>query len=205
MCYANMLGQVNITFVPYFNGEEIVKDKFFPLNDKDSVKIEKFRFYVSNVFIENTADTSLVDSNYYLINVFDSSKNKIGVNSPAELGSEISFNIGVDSVTNYGGVKGGALDPMHNMYWSWQSGYINIKLEGVFINNKEYTYHLGGFKYPYNALKKVTLTLRQDLVVYIDFFELFKKINLNEYSKVMSPSKKSIELSELISKEFKTK
>jgi hypothetical protein len=212
ICFLNYnvaCGQVNITFIPCSSEKKLVKNQFFLLNDKDSVKVEKFVFYVSNIVISNKGGENEIDSNYYLIDVFDTTKNRININSAFKLNKKISFNLGLDSATNYGGVKGGALDPMNNMYWTWQSGYINIKLEGTSNlcpdKNKQYIFHLGGFQYPYNSLNRVTFPLKKDLVIYIDILEILKKINLKEISKVMSPSKKSVELSKLISKAFKIK
>jgi hypothetical protein len=44
----------------------------------------------------------------------------------------IQFNIRIDRLTN-AGAKAGDLSPQHAMYWTWQSGYINLKIEDVSI------------------------------------------------------------------------
>lgn len=42
----------------------------------------------------------------------------------------VQFSIGMDSIANVSGAFGSDLDPTNGMYWAWQSGYINFKLEG---------------------------------------------------------------------------
>jgi hypothetical protein len=44
----------------------------------------------------------------------------------------IQFNLGLDSLTNVSGALGGDLDPTKGMYWTWQNGYVNFKLQGSF-------------------------------------------------------------------------
>ena len=43
----------------------------------------------------------------------------------------------------------GDLDPVHGMYWTWQSGYIQFKLEGLLRDSageRKLELHLGGFE-----------------------------------------------------------
>ncbi len=56
---------------------------------------------------------------------------------------------GVDSLLQRGGVMDGDLDPVHGMYWTWQSGYIQFKLEGLLRDSageRKLELHLGGFE-----------------------------------------------------------
>ena len=43
------------------------------------------------------------------------------------------------------------------MYWTWQSGYINFKIEGrIKTDNKPWQkieYHIGGYRSPYNCFQ----------------------------------------------------
>jgi hypothetical protein len=59
--------------------------------------------------------------------------------------SYIRITLGVDSITNAAGVNCCALDPANGMYWSWQSGYIQFKLEGKEKDGNALNLHLGGF------------------------------------------------------------
>ena len=66
----------------------------------------------------------------------------------------IQFNLGIDSLTNVSGALGGDLDPTKGMYWTWQNGYVNFKLQGTsdLCNNpkNEFEFHLGGYLKPFN-------------------------------------------------------
>jgi hypothetical protein len=44
--------------------------------------------------------------------------------------SKITFSAGIDSLTSTAGIQKGVIDPINGMYWAWQSGYVNFKIEG---------------------------------------------------------------------------
>ena len=70
----------------------------------------------------------------------------------------ITFTIGVDSLRNVAGAQSGALDPSNNMFWSWNTGYIFLKMEGTSPESpsKALVFHVGGFMKPYNAIRTVS-------------------------------------------------
>ena len=95
---------------------------------------------------------------------------------PAADYTEMTFTIGVDSVKSISAVdqRTGVLDiasyGTDNMYWSWNSGYIFFKMEGISsvaptnaAGLKKYQYHVGGFggrtAVTANNLRSVTLSL----------------------------------------------
>ena len=71
--------------------------------------------------------------------------------------------MGVDSASNCSGAQAGALDPMNDMFWTWNSGYIMAKLEATSPSsnqvNSKVEYHIGGFSGVNNVLKRITLSL----------------------------------------------
>ncbi|MFM7774094.1 MAG: MbnP family protein [Candidatus Kapaibacterium sp.] len=75
---------------------------------------------------------------------------------------ELCFDIGVDSLLNCSGVQEGALDPINGMFWSWNTGYIFLKLEGFSpqstAQGKKLEYHIGGYKAPATCLRTVRLS-----------------------------------------------
>jgi len=78
----------------------------------------------------------------------------------------IQFLLGVDSAMNTSGAQTGALDPMNDMFWTWNSGYVMLKLEGTspqssIVNNKV-EYHIGGFSGPNSVLNYLTLHFPKD-------------------------------------------
>jgi len=68
------------------------------------------------------------------------------------ISSQGQLMLGVDSALNDAGVHPGDLDPVHGMYWSWQTGYIHLKLEGELELpgqvKQSFVYHIGGFTRP---------------------------------------------------------
>jgi hypothetical protein len=120
----------------------------------------------------------------------------------------IQFNVGIDSVTNVAGAMGGDLDPTNGMYWTWQSGYINIKLEGrsnkCVTRNNAFTFHLGGYQFPFNALQNVILPIqqREQINVVVDLQKFFTSFDLTTQNQIMSPGKSAIFLSNQFSTIF---
>ena len=102
------------------------------LTNTSDVKIETFRFYASNFQIEFTDGTrEKINVTCHLIDMEDkeSLHIKIPTTSIKTIRS-INYLIGTDSLTNISGALEGDLDPIKGMYWAWNSGYINFKLEG---------------------------------------------------------------------------
>ena len=117
----------------------------------------------------------------------------------------------IDSVTNVSGALGGDLDPTKGMYWTWQSGYINFKLEGKSnlcpTRKNEFHFHLGGYLHPYNALKTVKLKVQQstDIAVVFDVKKLFSAIDLKSTNQIMTPMKEAVLISEKVAQAFSIK
>ena len=113
----------------------------------------------------------------------------------------IKFNIGIDSITNYGGAMGGDLDPTKGMYWTWQNGYINFKLEGksnlIGANNNEFTFHLGGYQNTFSTLQTLQFPVQylSGIQINIAIDKLINEIDLSKQNHIMSPSKEAVILS----------
>jgi hypothetical protein len=74
----------------------------------------------------------------------------------------------------------GDLDPIKGMYWAWQSGYINMKIEGKSSScrtrKNEFQFHIGGYLSPYYAMRKVALTYDKkatEINIGIDLYNFF--------------------------------
>lgn len=130
----------------------------------DSFNITMFKYYVSNFSLtsSNGQEVSLPPA-YFLVNESDTASKTITLPTiPEGIYSSISFLIGVDSIRNMSGAQTGALDPVNGMFWTWNSGYIMAKLEGLSPvskqPNKLIEFHIGGFQGTRNTLRRVTLT-----------------------------------------------
>jgi hypothetical protein len=121
------------------------KTLYHPMT-KDSLNFKTFKHYISNIKLHNVDGTIWTDQeSYYLVDLSNPSSMKIHLtNVPEGEYDRIEFTLGVDSLRNVSGVQSGALDPVNNMFWSWSSGYIMIKAEGIFQKGN-FSYHLGGF------------------------------------------------------------
>ena len=133
----------------------------------------------------------------------DPSSLVLKLDAPAvETGQTLTFNLGIDSATNVAGALGGDLDPTRGMYWAWQSGYVNFKLEGTSprcpTRKHVFQFHIGGFLAPHNALQTVTLPLpkgsENDLTVQFDVQQFLSNIDLTTQNSLMIPSDASVVL-----------
>ncbi len=144
--------------------------------------ITAFNYYISNISLKKTDGTTYTlpqDSSYFLVReTAPDSKKLILKQIPAGDYTAVSFMIGVDSLRNTMDIsrRKGVLDPgdaSHDgdgMYWSWNSGYIFLKLEGNSskvvpdpAGNQKFRFHIGGYggynAKTFNNLRTVTLPL----------------------------------------------
>ncbi|HET9054492.1 MAG TPA: MbnP family protein, partial [Cyclobacteriaceae bacterium] len=107
---------------------------------------------------ETTGDTVKIPETYFLIDERNANSKKPTLTVPAGQYYAISFLIGVDSARNVSGAQTGALDPANGMFWDRTNGYIMAKFEGTSSSSplpgNVFTYHVGGFKEPYNVISR---------------------------------------------------
>jgi len=172
--------------------------------NSNGFQISKFKFYLSNIRLYNS--DNLVDEesySYHLIDLLDTSKDQLIINRNNNLTyDKIEFNLGIDSATNVAGALEGDLDPTNNMYWTWQSGYINLKLEGLFEDGIKREYHLGGYLPPFNSLQTINLewTNSSEMKIYIHLDDFINSIPDSLPPQIMTPGSSSIYLSKLFAK-----
>lgn len=169
--------------------------------------IEELRFYISEIALYNKGDLVWKDNvPARLIDFKDSASQYIQLNFDEELKyDELKFNLGIDSTLNSSGALGGDLDPTKGMYWSWQSGYINFKLEGSTINKEKIQYHIGGYQYPYNSLQNLVFPIKNkktNIEVIVDLELLLWGLELREGAKIMRPCNEAVEFSEKLPQIF---
>jgi RNA polymerase subunit RPABC4/transcription elongation factor Spt4 len=189
-----------ISFRPIWGAEQAEINKgYFSTTVHDSIYLNTLRFYVSKVcFYKNGKKVFQEKQSFHLLDWED--KMNCSLRSNAEFDA-ISFCIGVDSVTNVSGALGGDLDPTKGMYWTWQSGYINFKIEGscAVCNTRNHTFqwHVGGYRFPDATIQEVQLACnnQKEIVVAVDLKKLFELSNIAEQPEVMSPGKKAVQLS----------
>lgn len=183
--------------------------KWYVNASQDSFRVSKFRYYMSNVVLKTATGTWKVPESYYLLDeAVPASKSFVLQGLPAAEFTGIEFLIGVDSARNTSGAQSGALDPQNDMFWSWSTGYIFSKFEGYYMNNGEkgFSLHIGGFKEPYNCIRKVSLSFNgkklntaslQELKLKCDLAEIFKNpepISLKQINDIHSLNNSAVKV-----------
>lgn len=171
---APITGNVAIHF------KNVVDGKALKLNDSlslyknangDDFKLTTFKYYISNVsLIAKNGEKVAIPDSYFLVNAADSTTlNQQITNIPEGKYTGIIFTIGVDSLRNFAGAQTGVLDPAKGMFWSWNSGYIFVKLEGESpkstAKKNRLTFHIGGAKAPNNTIRTFTQKLPKTLKI----------------------------------------
>ncbi len=197
---------VSITFHPMYGNESLnTAGQYYTSSDGDSISIETCKFYVSAIeFLKGDSLVWSERNSYHLINAFDINTLSLHVASSSKIiFDQLRFNVGIDSTTNESGALDGDLDPTRGMYWTWQNGYINFKLEGTSnlcnTRNHEFQFHLGGYQYPYNSLQHVHLTSKNNNIhLNVNIGNMIYGTDLRNMNHVMSPGKDAMSLSEKI-------
>ena len=161
--------------------------------------VTKFKYYIGNIRLKKRNGGTVAFKDYYLINEEEEGSKKIVLEKlPGEEYTGIEFIIGVDSLHNCSGAQSGALDPVNGMFWTWNSGYIFLKLEGKSAASKSpghvFEYHIGGYKQPANCIRKISLHFSKpmqagsmkELHIKADIAEILKAKTVIDFSKYSS-------------------
>lgn len=208
--YAQSNKKYAIIFYPMYGESKLEIDSSYKLGVNDHIQIETLKFYISNIELLDKGKVVWKEQNsFHLIDISNEKTETVLCNIPLTISyDQVKFNLGIDSITNVSGALGGDLDPTKGMYWTWQSGYINFKLEGKSNVCKtrlnEFQLHLGGYQYPFNTLRSVVLDVAQNekADISIDIKQLLKTIDLSTQHHIMSPGADAIFVSENVIKIF---
>lgn len=146
-------GAFKLEFKNKVDTAALVFGKNYTTSKGDTFKVSKFNYYISNIKLLKSDLSGYVESNSYHM-VKHSSPSSCIINLtgvPPGSYQSVSFMLGVDSARNVSGAQTGDLDPAvaSDMYWSWNSGYIFMKMEGTSPQSgetsKNLEYHIGGY------------------------------------------------------------
>jgi hypothetical protein len=123
-----------------------------------------FRIYLGNFSLaDETGTLAKFPDTYHLLDAGDSASLTVRLHADARPFRRIAFQVGVDSIRNVSGAQTGALDPMHGMFWTWNTGYINVRMEGLSPNantaDGRFEYHIGGFRTGESTRRAIALDL----------------------------------------------
>ena len=158
--------KITIQYNPTFNNQELVLEntKYCTIN-KDTITVTNFKFYISNLSLEFENGTTFKDpEKVHLIDAKSKESMHLKLNEIPNLKvKKVTFNIGIDSLTNVTSNLEADLDPRLGMYWAWNSGYINMKLEGKRFKDIAHEFHVSTSRARQLFLKANSLKLRGKL------------------------------------------
>jgi endonuclease/exonuclease/phosphatase family metal-dependent hydrolase len=177
-----------------------------PLEYVDSLlHVETLKCYVGHIELldMNKQIIGRDTFSYRLIDFKNSNSLNFSINSNSSYASYVRLTLGVDSITNAAGVHCCALDPANGMYWSWQSGYIQFKLEGKEKDGEPLNLHLGGFSNAHmSSITDEIPILRtitggpvlppdrwsQELTIHLNLDSFLELVHANKEYSLMSPN-----------------
>lgn len=197
-----------VIFQSVINGVPLELNKSYYITSlKDSVIITNLKFYISNIELYDNQKLKLKYKKKHIL--IDVEKPDTYIINYSGNCNRIKFQLGIDSLVNVSGAYGEDLDPTNGMYWTWQSGYINFKLEGVSksckTRNHVFQFHLGGYQFPNNTLINKDISLLNNGLIYVDISSFLGEIDLKQLNEVMSPGENAVKLSGVLSKSIYVK
>jgi hypothetical protein len=203
LAISNACAQLRVNVEMVFGNEPLVLNgKKYVNQHGDTLTIETFKFYLSNFSVHAKGKWSQVEESCFLVDAENNESRQFDLNVSNFTIDSVRFFIGVDSLKNVSGALAGALDPSRGMFWAWNTGYINAKLEGKSNACKTlhhtYEFHVGGFLSPYNACRQVSLKTngQQSLVLIADVARWFNGVKLSELNSVVIPSKNALTIAD---------
>lgn len=135
----------------------------YQLRNGNTFSLFMYKYYLSNfTLIDVNGNEYTIPESYVLVDE-DNPSSKIFEFDSIPKGNYVGVKIlmGIDSARNVSGAQTGALDPIHGMFWTWNSGYIMAKVEGKSAQSGSpfngITFHLGGFSGTYSSLRTANL------------------------------------------------
>lgn len=129
----------------------------------ETYTISKFNYYISNIVLTKTDNSTYTEpESYHLVQASDPGSSVITISKvPLASYKSVSFMIGVDSARNCSGAQSGDLAQNKNMFWTWSTGYIMVKIEGSSpqsgADDKSLILHMGGYYGVNRAQRTVNL------------------------------------------------
>lgn len=159
---------IRVLFRHMANGKPLVlRDSTYQNASGETYSVSRLKYYVSHVSLPGVI-SKMEPEDYYLVDV---AKEQYAFTLQAEAGTirQLRFLLGVDSLANVSGAQTGALDPLNDMFWTWNSGYIFFKLEGESPQSgadlHRIEHHLGGFRNGQAIATSIQLNLPAPLIV----------------------------------------
>ena len=189
-----------------------------PLNVGDTIcmdggkfVVSSFKFYLGSLHgITKKGRRIRMLPSEQLIDLSQSNSHKIPILvTRHERVDSMEIGIGIDSAAHRTVAYSNDLDPVNSMYWAWQSGFIQLKLEGWWMqysaNAESVEWHLGGYRWPNSTARSVLFPTKfypmYEPMLSINILPLLEK-GLKIYPfKIMSPGEASAQLMDIFAKD----
>jgi hypothetical protein len=205
-----------------FDTKTIDNDSNYISKVNDTLSFSTIKFYLSAFEFHFTDNSIYKETNsYHLVDIEKPNSKQLSFSKLHFKNKEIKsvqFNIGIDSLMSVSGALKGDLDPTKGMYWAWQSGYINMKIEGesssCTTRKNKFQFHIGGYLKPNYALRNVNIKFNDNsnsnsnsnsknkINLVMDLGKLFSEISLKETNTIMIPGNEAMHLADLSAKIF---
>ena len=155
--------KLHIVVEPIFGNRQFSFDSSYVNAAGESLQVTKCLFYLSNFSVTySDGKKRKIPASYFLVDLSDSNSCRIQLPIENKNILSIHFLLGIDSVTNVRGIQKGVLDPARGMFWTWNTGYIMAKMEGISavstLPGKKFSYHIGGYAGNHNVVKSIDLS-----------------------------------------------
>jgi hypothetical protein len=165
--------------------------------NSDSLQVNRCAMYLSGLQFFANGKPLLTAEKPILINFCNGAFTR---NQVPENADSVAFLVGIDSLFQSAGALGGDLDPVHGMYWTWQSGYIHVKVEArtsqLEGESHSIVCHLGGYSAPFNSNRQTGFRLNSQMHHTINLDQFLESESFSQVHKIMSPSLLATKLSD---------
>lgn len=172
--------------------DAFVLDKTFKINDSIQIKLTQFKFYLEaknqhakpTILLVDAADTNLFSLPNSVATI------QLGIDPELQMASDFK----------------GPLDPIHGMYWTWNSGYIQLKCTGELISKtsqheQHFELHLGGMQAPWICMYPLSGT-GHEIVFDVAIWLTSIYQNQSGIPTIMQPSAMSVAIFNFVKEAF---
>lgn len=181
----------DLSIIPMIDNTPVMLNTSIILKD-DTLSITSFKVYLS-----------IPNQEKNLIHLLDIEET-LTCSIPDEAETVI---FGIDSMQTVRTDFTDALDPIHGMFWTWNSGYINVKIEGISRKSSQrgnvFQVHLGGYLSPYPTAFSLEIPRKTNIRIEMDLGPSIQAVLNNHAGTVMSPGKPAHELMSILQRSIK--
>jgi hypothetical protein len=193
----SLMAQKSFILEATLGNEPVQCGKWVVNKQNDSLQVNRCAMYLSGLQFFANGKPLLTAEKPILINFCNGAFTR---NQVPENADSVAFLVGIDSLIQSAGALGGDLDPVHGMYWTWQSGYIHVKVETRTSKLEGESHsiicHLGGYSAPFNSNRQTGFRLNSQMHHTINLDQFLGSESFSQVRKIMSPSLTANKLSD---------